>query len=73
MAFLTIVMLEPEGVLTMETTSKFEASLPVLLSWCSIKNDYKTLAGLESVSAAEKYPVINEDEHDYQVHTYTIF
>jgi hypothetical protein len=33
-------------------------------SWCSIKNDYRTLVGLEDVNVVETYADIDEDEDD---------
>ncbi len=43
--------------------------LSVIDSWCSIKNDYRTLVGLEDVNVVETYTDIEEanevhDRHD---------
>ena len=36
----------------------------VILSWCSIKDDYKTLIGLEGVNVANLYTDIDDEEDD---------
>lgn len=35
-------------------------------SWCSIKNDYRTLVGLEDVDLLETYTAVGEEEDDVE-------
>jgi hypothetical protein len=45
-------------------TSHDACLLPCNNSWCSIKDDYGTLAELEGVSVANSYTDIDEGEDD---------
>jgi hypothetical protein len=38
-----------------------EAFLSVILNWCSIKDDYRTLVGLEGVDVVKNFIDINEE------------
>lgn len=44
--------------------SKPNAFVSVNSTWCSIKNDYRTLVGLEDVNVVETYTDIDEEEDD---------
>jgi|GEM_PF-2996336 len=37
---------------------------PLFKKWCSIKNDYRTLVGLEDANVVNLYVEIDEDEDD---------
>lgn len=38
----------------------------VIISWCSIKDDYRTLAELEGVNVVNLYTGINDEDEDHE-------